>query len=189
MMVFDRIYRTNGWNGTESRSGPGSGSVATRHVASAIAVLAEELRVESVLDLGCGDGYWMPKLPGYLGVDVSAEAIRHARRNHPDRRYQTTPPLGHFDLVISRDAMQHLALVEADRLLDFALTAGDWLLASTYINGANVDIETGHFYSPDLTAAPFNLPQPSQLIFDGYSYHDPDLIRDPGKHLGLWDLR
>lgn len=189
-MVFDRIYRTNGWNGEESRSGPGSGSVATQHVARAITDLVAELNVQSVLDLGCGDGFWMPDLPGYLGVDVSAEAIRRAKRNHPARKYKVLrEDLGKFDLVITRDAMQHLSLRDADNLLDFALQSGDWLLASTYVNGQNLDIPTGHFYSPDLTAAPFNMDAPYRMIFDGYSYHDPDLVRDPGKHLGLWDLR
>ena len=63
-----------------------------------------------------------------------------------------------------------------------------WLLASTYIDGENIDIETGDAYRPNLEAEPFNLPPALLLIHDGYEYHDGDRLRDPGKMLGLWRL-
>lgn len=201
--TFDAIYRENRWNGRESLSGPGSGSPATARVRDAILELVSELGVASVLDVGCGDGYWMPDLPGYLGIDISAEAVDRARLNHPDRLYVSgdvrwlagTP----FDLVICRDAIQHLPLSAGVELLDAIRAIGSrFLLASTYVprgtveadaGPRNVDIEPGAWYSPDLTAPPFSLPDPGRLIFDGYHYHETDEIRDPSKHLGLWDLR
>lgn len=186
--VFDRIYQGNEWNGEESRSGPGSGRAATRRVAPELVELARDLRVESVLDVGCGDGFWMPDLPGYVGYDWSVEAIRLARQNHPDRTYVTDLPLGrYFDMVILRDAIQHLSYREGRRLLRNAWTAADKVLvASTYVDGWNVDIEPGSFYSPDLTKPPFSMPRPHRLIFDGYHYHESDEQRDPAKHLGVW---
>lgn len=69
--VFDRIYRTNGWAGQESLSGPGSGASATWRTAQAVQELVARLGARSVLDVGCGDCAWMPELPGYVGVDVS----------------------------------------------------------------------------------------------------------------------
>ena len=82
MNVFEDIYRINAWNGVESKSGPGSGPVATAHVAAAIVELVDELGARSVLDAACGDGYWMPDLPGYTGIDIAPEAIRIAQRRH-----------------------------------------------------------------------------------------------------------
>lgn len=192
--IFQTIYRENRWNGIESRSGPGSGPVATRHVADAILGLVDELGVRSVLDAACGDGYWMPDLPGYTGVDVAPEAVRIARRRHPDRRYLVGSVaqirLPRVDLVIFRDAMQHLSLRDGMAALAGIVEAGPrWLLASTYVGGENVDIVTGDAYSPDLSAPPFDLGQPMRLIFDGYTYHDPDAVRDERKHLGLWTLQ
>lgn len=191
MNVFDVIYRGNLWNGIESRSGPGSGPAATVRLAGDLRALVAELGITSVLDVGCGDGYWMPELPGYVGFDASTEAIKHARALHPDRVYTADYPTGRFDLVILRDVIQHLSFTDGEAILSRAVSSsyGRYLLASTYIGTPNVDIVSGDCYSPDLTAPPFNMPQPLRLIFDGYTYHDADAIRDPSKHLGLWRAR
>jgi SAM-dependent methyltransferase len=189
-LTFDRIYRDNLWNGVESRSGPGSGDAATRHLRGLLPLLVDELGVTSVLDVGCGDGYWMPDLPGYVGIDASRAAIRIARRNHPDREYGTAFPARFFDLVIVRDVFQHLSLRDGwvlSQIVRLAATGG-WLLASTFVGGENDNIQTGDAYSPDLMAPPFGLHQPDRLIFDGYGYEFADAVRDPRKHLGLWRL-
>jgi SAM-dependent methyltransferase len=191
--VFERIYRENLWNGTESLSGPGSGDAATRTVADAIVALVTDLRIRSVLDVGCGDGYWMPDLPGYVGLDVSHRAIHVARRRHPDRYYAVDRGGGWpmVDLVIMRDVMQHVSLKDGYRMLRHACNVGRYVLASTYVGGRNVDITPGiDAYSPDLMAAPFDMPQPDRLIFDGHYYHEHDTeqVRDRRKFLGLWSV-
>lgn len=193
MTIFSDIYRDNLWNGVESRSGPGSGQSATANVAPAIVRLVEDFGWRSVLDVACGDGYWMPDLPGYQGVDVAPEAIRLARERHPDRHYRQVDMcrtrLGPFDLAIVRDVVQHLPLADGMAMLAAVTATGSsWLLASTYIGGTNEDIEAGGCYAPDLSVAPFGLGQPERLIFDGYAYDGPDDVRDPRKHLGLWAL-
>lgn len=193
MTVFGEIYRANAWNGDESRSGPGSGRAPTTYVAAAIVELAARLEVRSVLDAACGDGFWMPDLPGYVGLDVALEAIAIARENHPDRTYRvgSAAALEHepFDLVILRDAIQHLSFEDGLAALEgIRRTGSTWLLASTYVGGDNVDIETGDCYSPDLEHAPFGLGPPLELIVDGYGYEHLGEIRDRRKHLGLWRL-
>jgi hypothetical protein len=135
----------------------------------------------------------MPDLPGYLGVDVAYPAIERAIARNPGRRYRCLDirrvPVGHFNMVFTRDAMQHLSLAEGVELLEAIRFIGPkWLMASTYQGGENVDIETGEAYSPDLTAEPFNLGKPEQLIPDGYAYHEGGGIRDPRKFMGLWRL-
>jgi SAM-dependent methyltransferase len=189
--VFDRIYRTNAWAGSESLSGPGSGTSATWRTAQAVQELVARLGVTSVLDVGCGDGYWMPELPGYLGVDVSWAAITAARAHHPGRRFeQLRPgwPMPRADLVVCRDAVQHLPLEEGVELLRRAWREAQprWLLLSTFVGGENVDVAVGEAYSPDLTQPPFGLPAPLELIPDGWSYDGSPGMRDPRKHLGLW---
>jgi hypothetical protein len=190
---FESIYRGNLWNGIETRSGPGSGTAATSAISAAILQLVGDLEIETVVDAACGEGLWQPDLPGYLGLDVAPSAIQAARRNHPDRDYEVADVrLGcpTADLVICRDAIQHLSLEDGLALLGAIRRSGStWLLASTYVGGSNVDVAAGEWYSPDLTAHPFSLPAPMKLIPDGYDYADPAVTRDPAKHLGLWWLR
>lgn len=191
---FSDVYRSNAWNGVESLSGPGSGSIPTEHLRTVLVNICETLGVRTVIDAACGDGYWMPDLPGYVGVDITPEAIRLARLRHPDRTYIVgniaTMKLPRASLVIIRDAIQHLSLADGLAVLaSIRRSRSRYLLASTYVGGRNVNIETGaDAYSPDLAAPPFDLGEPDVLIFDGWTYHDATEIRDPRKHLGLWDL-
>ena len=198
---FSRIYRGNLWNGRESRSGPGSGMAPTRHVASWIEQVCDELAVGSVLDIGCGDSLWMPRLPGYLGIDVAPEAVERARSFHPGRAYEVHDarldvPRG-FALVIARDVIQHLSFADGLALLANVQRSGArWLIASTYTGPSerhgdpvNVDIRTGDCYSPDLTAPPFRMPQPWKRTPDGWDYETGAEVRDRSKWLGLWKLR
>lgn len=190
MTVFDDIYRTNAWT---HGSGPGSLVEPTRTPAMLLRALVAGLGVTSVLDVGCGDGQWMPDLPGYLGVDVSVEAIARSRRAHPGRQYAVYEGgrLMRSGLVIVRDVVQHLSAADGLALMGRAWRAADpWLLMSHYAGGENVDIPTGaDAYSPDMLADPFGLPQPVALIFDGYRYHDGASVRDPRKMLALWRTR
>ena len=189
-MIFDEIYLGNLWNGVESRSGPGSGSVATRKLISELLFVCEMHSISSVLDVGCGDGYWMPDLPGYVGFDASYVALTLARERHPDREYVDEWPAGRqFDLVICRDVIQHLSLSEGVTLLDrIRDTSPRFLLASTFVGGINTDILTGDAYSPDMQAPPFGLHEPDYWIFDGYAYHETETARDPTKFLAVWAI-
>jgi SAM-dependent methyltransferase len=185
-VTFDDIYRTNAWNGIETRSGPGSHVEPTRRVGGAIVDLVRLLGVRSVIDVGCGEANWQPDLPGYVGVDVSPLAIDAARRRHPDRAFRvgTIDDVGAFDMAIVRDVVQHLSIDHGIRLLGGVRAT--WLLASTYVDGVNVDVADGDAYRPNLEAPPFGLDPALLLIHDGYAYHDGDALRDPGKMLGLW---
>jgi SAM-dependent methyltransferase len=191
--IFSAIYRDNLWNGTESLSGPGSGSASTANVARDLVELVRELDVSSVLDVGCGDSFWMPDLPGYIGVDVTPEAVERARHNHPERRYEVvdaTVGLPPADLVLCRDVIQHQSLRDALALVNaIRLSGARWLVASTYEGGVVEDIETGAAaWAPDLARSPFDLGEPERMIFDGYEWSDPQLVRDARKWLAVWRL-
>lgn len=190
MTVFSRIYAENRWNGGESLSGPGSGSVPTQRIAREIVALVAELGVESVLDVGCGDNFWLPDLPGYLGVDVAPEALERAERFHPERRYALVhpwEPLPKADLVLCRDVIQHQSWLDADKLIQRIQASGaTWLVASTYVPGEIRNIVTGE----DAWRANLKpwLGEPERTIQDGYDWSEPDVLRDPDKMLGLWRL-
>lgn len=190
--IFDRIYATNEWRGSETRSGPGSGLAATWRVRQALEQLVHRLRVQSVVDAACGEGLWQPELPGYVGLDISRNAVEAAQRNHPEREYRVhdvRKSCPRADLVLCRDAIQHLSLEDGLAALRSIRSSGSrWLLASTYVALSNVDVPTGGYYSPNLEAPPFDLPPALLLLHDGYDYDHGNTIRDPYKMLGLWEL-
>ena len=133
MTVFDQIYRDNEWGGEESRSGPGSGSAEARELAPEIMDLIARLGVESVLDVGCGEGFWTPDLPGYIGIDVSSVAIDRARQLHPDRdlRVDDGSPYPKCDLVLLRCVIQHLSFDDASVVIQRIRQSGaTWLLCT-----------------------------------------------------------
>jgi len=66
-MIWSQIYKENIWNGTETLSGPGSNEVSTRIAARDIVHIVSRYGIRNVLDAACGEGSWMPTLPGYVG--------------------------------------------------------------------------------------------------------------------------
>lgn len=101
--------------------------------------------VESICDLGCGNGHLTGRLAalGYrvTGVDASASGIQIARRAYPQVEFvetiiDGTLKLGHFDLVISSDVVEHFYrpsdLVEAAFSL---LNPGGQMLLGTPYHG------------------------------------------------------
>lgn len=188
--MFDRIYRENLWDGGESRSGLGSGTDGIGSLPDEIVALVGELGVESVLDVGCGDGFWMPDLPGYIGLDVSEVALDMARERHPDRDYRLDDGSGYprADLVICRCVMQHMTPVEGvEMLIDIEASGARWLLATTYLNGDNHSMDRpigeGGGYWANLQKDPFCMPEPRLVLEDGRT----DRMRK-GCVLALWDL-
>ncbi len=185
--TFDGIYRDNAWGGTESRSGPGSGSVEREQLAPDIVNLVAMLDVRSVLDIGCGETYWTPELPGYIGIDVSSEAIAVAKQRHPDwdLRIDDGSPLPQRDLVMMRCVLQHLSFRSALHLLNrIDVSGATWLLCTSYNSVENEDIDDGGGYWANISIAPFDLGSPLIQIEDGRTdneWHDAIL--------GLWRLQ
>ena len=111
---FDRWYR-----GTDE--GVGEEDVLRRNVALAVAVAESILDrpLESVLDVGCGEGRWQPVLralrpeASYLGIDPSPYVVERfgAERN---LRAGSFEELGYhvfdepFDLVVCSDVLHYL---------------------------------------------------------------------------------
>lgn len=68
------------------------------------------LPATSVLDIGCGDGRQAAylKIPNYLGVDPSPEAIRLARDCNPDKTFEVLSDPEPRDLHLSLSVIFHL---------------------------------------------------------------------------------
>lgn len=188
--AFTKVYRGNRWNGTETRSGPGSGLEATATLANVLPSVCAKYEIASVLDAGCGEGLWQPHLPGYIGVDLVKDALIVARRTHPDRTYESADicrdGLPKVDAILCRDALQHLPLADAqDAIANFRRSGARYLIASSHAGEPNRDVAVGEWYACNLEAPPFSLGKPLWELFDGrWAGQD----RYPNKMIGLWSL-
>jgi hypothetical protein len=141
--IFTRIYMQNTWGGRVSRSGTGSeGDFATQKI-GLLRNLIEQLEISSILDIGCGDMYWMRDVISvqgsrpilrYLGIDVVPDVIAVNQRSYGteharflagdltqpgrdaalDLRLTAEP----WDLVMVLDVFGHLINAEVDAMLD-----------------------------------------------------------------------
>jgi len=194
--VFEKIYRENAWNGPpDSASGPGSTLEATaelrERLPGLIELLGERHGIERVLDAGCGDSLWTPEIPAaYVGVDIASAAIERALERHPERTYLLADfcrdPLPFCDLVICRDALQHLSLLDGlSAVNNFRRAGARFLLATTTREISNVDVETGGWYETNLSGEPFFLLEEGWAIPDGTWASG---VRFPRKLLALFRL-
>jgi SAM-dependent methyltransferase len=66
-----------------------------------------------ILDLGCGTGWIAEHFSDYTGLDISLDAVEHARRLgrnviHGDAAEKLPFPDGEFTGVIAKDALEHV---------------------------------------------------------------------------------
>jgi len=192
--AFRHAYRENHWQGS-SRSGPGSTPDQTATIVREIPDLLAKLGVRRFLDLPCGDFSWMANadLQGvsYIGGDLVPEVVANntARYSRENRTFLTldvvSDPLPDADLILCRDCLVHLSLNHsAAALRNIADSGIIYLLATTFPEEPNnSDIVTGDWRPLDLTAAPFNLPAPLELLNEGCSEQEGAFS---DKSLGLW---
>lgn len=195
--VFTDIFHTGAWGSEESASGIGSTLEQTEVLRSVLPGLLSELEVEVFVDVPCGDWHWLRKveLPvrQYLGLDVVPEVIARDNETYgrPGVDFRVldltaeVPPRA--DLVLCRDLLVHLSDQDIKlALANLKRSGSTWLLATTFTEPrAHVDIPTGSWRPLNLTAEPWNLPEPVRLINEHCTVEGGVWL---DKSLALWRL-
>ncbi len=173
---FEHIYATRAWsdgNMSVPRSGPGATREATAPLVAALLECFARLRIESLLDVGCGDLTWMRHVEPvrerrvrYHGVDIAraplSEAAPHvsdwARLTCADARTYALPAA---DLVLCKDVLSHLDDADAlDLLRNVARSECRYVLLSS---ARAVEYNDAHLAEPwrwrplNLRLPPFSL--------------------------------
>ena len=110
---WEHVYQRGG------TSGPGSYGRLAEFKAEVLNSFVAREGVESVIELGCGDGHQLSlaNYPSYLGLDISPSAIlicEERFRLDPSKRFQLDDPTGappelvRADLAISLDVVFHI---------------------------------------------------------------------------------
>ena len=197
--LFTRIWQTNLWGAETSASGLGSEDAATATLRRELPPLLRRLKIETLLDLPCGDFGWMSRtefgLRRYLGGDIVAELVAEN-----SRRYATADgrisfarldllqdPLPAMDAILCRDCLVHLSFANIDRALaQFRASGSRFLIATTFTgHDRNEDAPDGDWRMLNLTVAPLDLPQPLALLDEGCTEGNGAYA---DKSLGVWRL-
>lgn len=183
----EKAFSNLPWGSGETVSGPGSTLAATKVIREAIPGLLKELAAETILDAPSGDCNWFPDVQGYIGGDVVRELVEQNRAKFPNRQFEhldiITSDLPKADVVFTRDCLVHLPYHDIGEALKNIVRSGaKWLVTTHFPGRTNHDIPLGSWRPLDLTAKPFYLPAPAQVINEGLAGDFSD------KSLGVWSV-
>jgi hypothetical protein len=193
--IFRDIYRRNHWAGSASPCGAGASPDQTSRLRAELPDLLRRTRVDTLLDLPCGDYSWMRlvdlPISSYIGADLLPEVVQPLRVAYTDASHRflvcdlTRDPLPKADLLLCRDCLVHLSFADIQRALDNLMGSGiPYLLTTTFPEcRVNEDIVTGDWRPLNLERPPLGFPPPVELLNEGCT-EAGGLFAD--KSLGLW---
>jgi len=201
---FEEIYESNSWGNSESRSGPGSTLRYTERVRKLLDLAIETFRIDYFVDAPCGDCNWQPHLENfpsinYTGIDIVGQVVLANGRKYRDLENAkflnldlVLDYLPQGDMILARDAIQHLSLADGLQVLRNIEASGAKFLVTNFHHSkhtgeafSNRNIESGGYYPINVMLPPFNFPKPLFYIMDG---DDESFENDEIKFAGVWQL-
>jgi len=195
---FSLIYDRAHWGKSGGGSGEGSEPEAATGASTILehVLLDKDFKITSFADIGCGSFVWLPSVLDkvdaqrdsqhpirFIGVDV----VKSLMKRHTDEYLIKRPHWSflvadassasssvipaNIDLLLCRDAIQHLPLMLAVQVLENLINSNsNWLLLSSYnVMGPNCDMtKPGYFSWTSLLKHPFLLPEPFATFEEGY---------------------
>lgn len=194
--VFQTIHSTNGWEGEDSVSGQGSDLEQTESLRSALPDVLTELKINSILDIPCGDHFWMNLVNmdevNYTGADLVKGLVDYCQNNYASENKTfkqldlVKDDLGQYDLIFVRDCFVHLSIENIQLALQNIKRSGStYLMTTTFTDKSkNLDIVNGGWRYLNFEKPPFNFPAPIILIdekcTEGRKFAD--------KAMGVWKI-
>ena len=196
---FSIIYNSGYWKGFNkgSLSGTGSSSESTNNIRKYLQKFINANQIKSLLDIPCGDFYWLSKLNlsniQYIGADIVDEIILDNQNNHTNKNLTfinldiINGELPMVDLIFVRDCFVHLKNEQIIKALKNIINSNSKFLATTtfvntknYLYSSNAD----RWRPINMCQEPFNLPKPLELL------NDTPLLasNDQDKYIGVWKI-
>ena len=177
--VFTRIYNTRAWGGKPgssasraSASGPGSSLQATQLVRPYLEQFVRKYQIKHILDLPCGDFFWMKLVDFgntvYIGADIVPDIIDANRKQYPSKPFMVLDllqdPLPPCELIFCRDCLVHLTNNDILKAISNMRASGiKYLMTTTFppLLVTNTDLtQRGKWRPLNLELPPFSFPPP-----------------------------
>lgn len=193
--VFTLIYRYNKWGGESSISGCGSSIEQTKVVRKELPKIFNKFGISSILDIPCGDYFWMDKIDlakvTYIGADIVFDLVEQNKQKYGNGEISfihldiLKDNLPQVDLILVRDCLVHFSFKDVFKALKtISCSDSKYLLTSTFVDKeTNEDILTGKWRPLNLQRPPFNFPKPIYIVNER---HPKTKYKD--KSLALWKI-
>lgn len=181
---FRIIYKHSYWKSSNSNSfsGAGSENEATMNIRKELELFIKKENVKSIIDIPCGDFFWMSKLNleniTYTGADIVDDLIYENNKKHKldinDKLNFVKldiikDNIGEYDLIINRDCLVHFTDDEIFRSLKNIKNSKCKYFGSTiFLNNYNNKKSNlpDNWRPINLCKEPFNLPDPYIVLND-----------------------
>jgi hypothetical protein len=197
---FTRVFKENLFGGVDSKSGRGSDDNQTSVLREELPRLVERLKVETLLDIPCGDLNWISRTKftdvKYYGADIVDDLINDLRSKDQftDKKFfildATKDRVDKYDLILCRDLLVHLSTIDIFKVLNKFIKSGSKYLLTTHFTNPRIYLDIPKdlpiSWRPiNLTMPPFNFPEPDFLIVENCPEENGKYI---DKTLSLWKL-
>jgi 2-polyprenyl-3-methyl-5-hydroxy-6-metoxy-1,4-benzoquinol methylase len=190
---FAAIYENELWRLKEGQpsSGAGSSELSAQNVIATLPKVISELRISSLVDIGCGDFTWMKQINlscSYTGIDIVPSVVSRNQKEFStaQRNFMCldaiTEDIPAADAVLCREVLFHLSFSDGMSLIrNVRRSARKFFLATTErATGYNSDIDTGDFRILNLQILPYSFGVPILEIAD-------DSVSS-GRIIGVWKV-
>ena len=194
--IFTKIYHENAWKDDQTASGPGSRLEETEIIRSELPRLIEKYKINSILDLPCGDFFWMRTVDlniDYTGADIVLDMIRNNQLHYgsySNKRFICIDILGNripsADLFLCRDCLPHLSQKDVLQAIKSIISSTcSYLFTTTFPEvETNLDIVTGAWRPINLQIHPYNFPIP----LESFDEQSPNKLYGI-KCMSLWAIK
>lgn len=195
--IFRDIYVNNKWGDEDSFSGSGSNLNQTNIILQKIPRIINKYKIKSILDLPCGDFYWMKEFDfkdlNYIGADIVPELINKNKSEFCsdninfrilDLIYDELP---NADLLFCRDCLVHFSFEDIIKALkNIKKTKCKYFITTNFLKReSNVNIATGSWRTLNLCKAPFYFPEPIEIILENCTESNNQFS---DKVLSMWEI-
>ena len=196
--IFTEIYKKNKWGDKDSYSGSGSNIKQTKNILKELPKVVRKYQINSILDLPCGDFYWMKEYDfrnlDYVGADIVSDLVEQNIKNFSSKNIKfknldlISNDLPHCDLLFCRDCLVHFSFDDIFRALkNIKRSKFKYFMTTNFLDtDSNINIPTGAWRTINLCKPPFNFPDPIENIIENCTEADNKFS---DKVLSIWMLK